>query len=167
MYDLFSLPDITFPEGFLWGSATAGHQIEGDNIHSQRWASEQAGHCEKPSGKACNHYELYREDTALLKKLGHQAYRMSLEWSRLEPVEGSFNQKALDHYLDELRLLKETGLQVFLTLHHFTHPLWFEEKGGFERRENLPLFECFLEYIVPKVSLFVDSWNVINEFNLD
>ncbi len=175
MYDVFSLPAITFPKGFLWGSATAGHQIEGDNIHSQNWHNEQEAKFwqddpehkfRAPSGKACDHYRLYREDVELLAELGHQAYRLSIEWSRIEPAEGQWDEAAVSHYLDLLERLKQRGLQVFVTLHHFTHPYWFEQLGGFRERENLRYFERYLKYLLPKISAYVDGWNVINEFNL-
>ena len=85
MYDVFSLPPVRFPEGFLWGSATAGHQIEGDNIHSQAWHKEQQPDfyqddpdraIRAPSGKACDHYRLYRQDVEMIAALGHQAYQI-------------------------------------------------------------------------------------------
>ena len=80
---------------------------------------------------ACNHYNLYKEDTLLLKRLGHKAFRLSVEWSRIEPSEGTFVQKEVEHYISELMFLKESGIQVFCTLVHFTIPLWFEKMGGF------------------------------------
>jgi len=175
MYDVFSLPSITFPKDFLWGSATAGHQIEGDNIHSQMWFDEQQDKFwlddpgrkfKATSGKACDNYRLYREDVDLLSVLGHQAYRMSIEWSRIEPVEGQWDVSAVNHYIDLLTYLNQRGIQVFVTLHHFTHPLWFEQQGGFRKRENLRYFERYLEYLLPQISGFVNGWNVINEFNL-
>ena len=175
MYDVFNLPQVTFPHNFLWGSATAGHQIEGDNFHSQVWYDEQQeefwqGDPERKlravSGKACDHYRLFREDVELLSQLGHQGYRMSIEWSRIEPAEGEWNTEAVDHYLDLLERLNQKGIKVFVTLHHFTHPLWFERLGGFRKRENLRYVERYLEYLLPKVSVFVSGWNVINEFNL-
>ncbi|MBI4927362.1 MAG: glycoside hydrolase family 1 protein [Anaerolineae bacterium] len=165
MYDLFSLPDIQFPKNFVWGSATAGHQIEGDNIHAQFDHMPFEGG-RVPAGKACNHYELYREDVALVKELGNRAFRLSVEWSRIEPVEGQYDPAAVAHYLDELRLLKEAGLQVYVTLVHFTVPLWFEQKGGFRSLENLPLFERYLRFIVPQLTPFVDSFHTLNEPNL-
>ena len=86
MYDVFSLKDFTCPAGFLWGSATAGHQIEGDNCNAQWYKHElDPDFHGVPSGKACNHYELFREDARMVAELGHQAYRMSIEWSRIEP----------------------------------------------------------------------------------
>lgn len=167
MYDIFSLPDVKFPEGFIWGSSTAGHQIEGDNIHSQWWANEQqAGRYESKSGKACNHYELYKEDIELLTQLGHKAYRMSIEWARIEPVQGQFNAEAMEHYVDELRRLKEADIKTYVTLHHFSHPQWFEEKGQFSKLDNMHLWERYVHHAVPKISPFVDYWNVFNEFNL-
>ena len=168
MLNLYKLPKITFPENFLWGSATAGHQIEGNNIHAQRYVQELA-HPEKfeqPSGRACNSYELYKEDIALLKELKHQAYRFSIEWSRIEPAEGEFCKEALEHYLNELRLLREAGISSCVTLHHFTHPEWFEEKGGFSKEENLKYWEKYLSFLLPKIAPLVDSWCVLNEFNL-
>ncbi len=170
MTDVFSIKDFKFPEGFLWGSAVAGHQVEGNNIHSGHWHKEQEILKQNPdyevSGMACNHYNMYEEDTLLLKNLGHQAFRLSLEWSRIEPEEGVFIDSEVEHYIKELSFLKEHGIKVFLTCVHFTVPLWFVQKGDFKKRENLKYFERFLEYVVPKVAKYVDFWNVINEFNL-
>ena len=170
MTDVFSIKDFKFPEGFLWGSAVAGHQVEGNNVHSNYWHNEQETLKVNPdfevSGEACNHYNMYKEDTLLLKELGHQAFRFSIEWSRIEPQEGSFKEEELRHYIDELSYLKENGIQTFVTLVHFTVPLWFEKKGGFKSLENLKYFERYLNYILPKISPYVDFWNVINEFNL-
>lgn len=171
MYDVFSLPEVQFPENFIWGSATAGHQIEGDNIHSSHWKREHepdflSDKYRARSGRACNHYELWREDTLLLKALGHKTYRMSVEWSRIEPVEGEFNQEATDHYVRELALLKENGIRVFVTLIHFVTPTWFSDKGGYAKVENLPYFERYLAYILPIIAPYVDNWNILNEFNM-
>ena len=174
MYDVFSLPTIHFPDGFLWGSATAGHQIEGDNIHSQAWQLEQQPDFYRqdpertiraPSGKAGDHYRLYRQDVELIAALGHQAYRMSIEWSRIEPREGQWDHDAVAHYLDLLEHLVAKGIRVFVTLHHFTHPLWFEQLRGFKVADNRRYFERYLSYLLPKISPYVSGWNVINEFN--
>lgn len=168
MLNLYKMPPYTFPKEFLWGSATAGHQIEGDNFHCQRWKQEQENTDPQcvPSGKACNSWKLYREDIALLKELGHKAYRFSIEWSRIEPEQGVRDEKALAHYLDQLNHLKEEGIHTCVTLWHFTHPLWFEELGGFSRSDNLIWFCKHLEYLVPKIAPLVDSWCVLNEMNL-
>ena len=165
MLGIFSTEPVRFPQGFLWGSATAGHQIEGDNIHSSNWHSEIANRCPEPSGKACNFWNLWKEDFALLSELGHQAFRMSIEWSRLEPEEGVHDEEALNHYLAMFEELKKCGIKLCLTLHHFSHPQWFEEKGEFRKRENIVFFLRHLEYLVPRIAPYVDLWNIFNEFN--
>jgi beta-glucosidase len=171
MYDVFNLPPITFPEGFLWGSSTAAHQIEGNNIHSNFWAKEQKGgiwsqwDIDEPSGLACDHWRLFREDVKLLARLGHRVYRLSIEWSRIEPAEGQWDKDAIAHYVELLALLCENNIKPMVTLHHFTHPLWFEERGEFNQDENLPFFYRFVERLVPEIKDYVFSWNVFNEFN--
>ncbi len=165
--NLFRLPAFTFPEGFLWGSATAGHQIEGDNTASQNWHEEQAHpeRYEEPSGCACNSWELYPEDVKLLTELGHRAYRFSLEWSRIEPEEGRRDPAALARYQDLLDRLAAAGIHASVTLHHFTHPQWFAARGGFLREENLDYFRRHLEFLVPQIADRVGSWCILNEFN--
>ena len=163
MYDVFSLPDFSFPEGFLWGSASAGHQVEGDNIHSDAWHQEQKDNREEPSGKACDNWRLFREDARLVASLGHRAYRYSVEWSRVEPEEGRFDQSALDHYKEMSELFKQFGVKTFVTLNHFTVPQWFAAKGGFWKRENLPYFLRYAEKVVKTLTGLADFYLVINE----
>lgn len=96
MYDVFSIPDFQFPKNFQWGPGTAGHQIEGNNPNANRYKEEQERPVDPtgilvPSGMTCNHYNMVEEDTNLLKELEIPNYRMSIEWSRIEPVEGQFN----------------------------------------------------------------------------
>ena len=159
MLNLYKMPEYTFPAGFLWGSATAGHQIEGNNIHSQYWKQEleikTPGY--EVSGMACNSWELYKEDIRILKELKHQAYRFSIEWSRIEPAQGVHDEAALNRYLEQLRLLKEAGIHTNVTLWHFTHPLWFEELGGFSKEENLDHFRRHVAYLVPRIAHLTDS----------
>jgi beta-glucosidase len=166
MFDLHTLPDSIFPDGFVWGSSTAGHQIEGNNTHSNWWHKEVTEKWDEPSGIACDHWNRWKEDFDLLISLGHRAYRMSVEWSRVEPEEGVRDERALAQYLEMLSYLKERGVKICVTLHHFTHPQWFEEKGAFTKVENLPHFQRHVDFIVPKLAPYVDFWNVINEFNL-
>ncbi len=163
MYDLFSLPSFSFPKGFLWGSATAGHQIEGNNTNAQLYHKEIRENYAEKSGLACNHYRLFREDAALIARLGHQAYRCSVEWSRIEPEPGHWSEKALDHYREFLELLKKSGITTFVTLYHWTTPQWFEELGGFEKRENLHYFLRFAEKIVKSLDDVIDFYLVLNE----
>lgn len=168
MLNLHNYPAITFPENFIWGSATSAHQIEGDDIHSINWR-DQTMYPERfmhHSGKACNSYALFREDVELLKTLGHQAYRFSIPWSRIEPEEGKFCQEAVDHYRELLRLLKEGGIKSFVTLSHGSDPAWFWDKGGFADRNALHYFERYVDFIVPQLMENVDYWMTINEINI-
>ncbi|MBR2884450.1 MAG: glycoside hydrolase family 1 protein [Clostridia bacterium] len=171
MYDIFSIPDFKFSKDFMWGTATAGHQIEGNNPNCNRYKEELdlpigEGSVYARSGMACNHYNMVEEDTALLKEYEIPCYRMSIEWSRIEPSEGVFDDDAIRHYLDEISLLKEKGIKVFLTIHHFTHPIWFDDLGGFSNLDNRKYFERFLEKVVPLYAPYVDNWNVLNEFTV-
>ena len=166
MYDIFSLKDFKMPENFLWGSGYAGHQVEGNNTNNQWWLDEEEGRLPEKSGLACNSYEMFETDVALVEKLGHKSFRTSVEWCRIEPEEGIFNEEAVNHYIKFFASLKEKGIKVFATMVHFTVPLWFYKKGHFENAENVKYFERYLEYIVPKIAPYVDFWNVINEFNL-
>ena len=107
MNDVFSLKDFQFPKDFIWGSGYAGHQVEGNNVNSNRYRMETEGNWNEKSGLACNSYELYKEDVELVSSLGHQAFRTSVEWSRIEPTEGTFDEKAADHYVKFFAALKE------------------------------------------------------------
>lgn len=171
MTDIFQIPSFKFPEKFLWGTASAGHQIEGNNKNANRYKEELdlpigEGSVYSRSGMACNHYNMVKEDTELLSRFEMPCYRMSIEWSRIEPSEGHFDSEATEHYLKELSLLKEKGIKVILTIHHFTHPIWFDDLGGFKNLDNRKYFERFLDKIVPLYAPYVDSWNVLNEFNV-
>ncbi len=166
MLTVKNMKEVIFPENFLFGAGGAGHQIEGDNIHSQfyEWETSKPDWFAKPSGKACNCWEMYKEDVELFKSLGWNIYRMSIEWSRIEPELGVYDQTALLRYIDMMERLNNAGIKVSVTTHHWTHPLWFEKLGGFEKRENIKYFLKHLDYLVPKIKDLVHSWNVLNEF---
>ena len=123
MTDVFSIQAFQFPKGFLWGSSTAAHQIEGNNIHSSNWHREQERLKADPnyeiSSSACNHYNMVEQDIQLLSDLGHQAFRLGVEWARIEPEEGMFLDGEADHYVRELAMLKERGIKTLETLVHF------------------------------------------------
>ncbi|ASJ07291.1 glycoside hydrolase family 1 protein [Thermococcus pacificus] len=138
---------LKFPEGFLFGTATAAHQIEGENRWNDWWYYEQIGKLPYKSGKACNHWEKYEEDIGLMAELGYNAYRFSIEWSRIFPEEGRLNEDALNRYTEILELLRRKGIEPNVTLHHFTSPLWFMKKGGFLREENLKYWEKYVETV--------------------
>ncbi len=154
---------LLFPPGFLWGASTSAYQVEGDNVNSDWWAWEQNLPEKRRSGQGANHYELYKLDFNLAKDLGHNAHRLSLEWSRIEPTEGVFDLEVIDHYKNVLMALKERGLTVMLTLWHFTIPEWFAKKGGFENASNLKYFERFVKRVVPELKGSVDLWITLNE----
>lgn len=169
MTDPFSIGSFNFPKGFIFGSATSGHQIEGDNVHSNNWLYEIERNKENPkfelSGKACNSYVMWKEDNDLLSELGHQMYRMSIEWARIEPEEGVFVQAELDHYIKIFEDLKKRGIKICLTLIHGSVPDWFFKKEWFYKYENIKYFERYVEYVVPKISEYVDYWITLNEVN--
>ena len=121
----------TFPDGFLWGTATAAHQIEGGNVNNDWWAMEHdpTSGCADVSGDACDSFNRYPEDIALVADLGLGAYRFSLEWSRIEPEEGEFSTVALDHYRRMAATCHEHGILPVVTFHHFTHPRWLAAAG--------------------------------------
>jgi beta-glucosidase len=152
-----------FPKGFLWGTATSAHQIEGDNIHSDWWEREQNGKVGVKSGRACNSWNLWRQDINLAKSLHTNAYRFSLEWARIEPHDGEFNLTALRRYEQEIKYLHELGTQVMLTLWHFTLPQWFAAKGGFAKKENIIYFTRFISYVVNHLVTPPDYWITLNE----
>src|SRR5579885_3209717 len=140
---------MQFPDGFLWGTATAAHQIEGGNWNSDWWAWEHdpRSGCREPSGDACDFLHRYEDDLALLARLGQQAFRFSIEWARVEPEEGEFSRAALGYYRRLIDACERNRLIPIVTLHHFTSPRWFAARGGWERAENLPLFRRYAERV--------------------
>lgn len=165
MCNFLTLKETKMPDGFLWGSGYAGYQVEGNNPTSNFYHYEMAGEMEELSGLACNSYAMYKDDINLVHSLGHQVFRTSIEWSRIEPVEGFFDEKAAEHYISFFSGLKEKGMKTVCTLVHFSIPQWFNEKKAFDDIANIKYFERYLEYIVPKISPYIDFWNVLNEFN--
>src|SRR5438128_5114364 len=132
---------LTFPKGFLWGTSSAAHQVEGDNRNSDWWDWEQQpGRIAQgdTSAVACDHYHRYREDFALLRELNQNAHRLSIEWARIEPSEGVFDSRQIRHYRDVLGELREQGIAPMVTLHHFTNPMGFSRKGGWTARGAAP-----------------------------
>ena len=154
---------LNFPKDFLWGSATSSHQVEGNNIYNDWWQAEQTGKIKYKSGRACDHYNQYEQDFDLIKKLNQNAYRFSIEWSRIEPREGVFNQKEIEHYRKVLLALRQRNIKVMLTLHHFTTPLWLAKKGGWSSPKIVFYFSRFAEKVFKEYQDLVDFWITINE----
>jgi beta-glucosidase len=162
-----------FPKGFLWGSATAAHQVEGDCRNNQWWAWEQEGLRAKPpggfirdgtvSGIACDYYHRFDEDHRLARELGQRALRISIEWSRVEPEQGRFDPAAIDHYKRVCDSMRAHGLEPTVTLHHFTNPIWAERAGGWENPEMPGWLARFAAHTVAALGDRVRIWWTINE----
>ncbi len=153
---------LQFPKNFIWGAATSSYQVEGNNTNADWWPWEIATNHER-SGEACRHYEFYEQDFDLAKSLHHNAHRLSIEWSRIEPVEGQFSQKELDHYIAVILALRARGIEPLVTLHHFTNPIWFSQKGGWTRKENISAFLRYADFVVQGLAKHVHYWMTINE----
>jgi beta-glucosidase len=157
---------LHFPPGFLWGAATSAHQVEGGNRWNDWWRFEQqAGKIAAGdvSGPACRHYDLFDQDFALAARDGHNAHRLSIEWSRLEPERGQWNAREVDHYHQVFASLARHRLLPCVTLHHFTNPLWIADEGGWERRETVDRFARFVEFCAREYGGEVDWWCTVNE----
>lgn len=186
------LTEYSFPKDFLWGASTAGHQVEGGNFdqwtvfeldHASelaksapdrlRWLpkwldiKEQAEDPENyVAGKAVDHLRRYEEDFRFIKKLGLNAFRFSIEWSRIEPEQGVWDKKAVDHYHNYIAELKKQGIEPVLNLWHWTHPVWFDDIGGFGKRKNVQHFERFVDKVAQEFGDQVRYVITINEPNI-
>jgi len=156
-----------FPEGFLWGTATAAHQVEGHNQNNTWYAWEQEegriaeGH---QSGLACDWWGgRWREDFDRAQA-GHQnAHRLSIAWSRIQPAPDRWDEHALDRYREMLVGLKTRKITPMVTLHHFSEPLWVAEMGGWENEEIIELFAAFVRKSVEALKPYCNLWVTINE----
>lgn len=148
--------ELNFPPGFLWGTATSAYQVEG-GIDNADWSKAY------PAGRACEHYRLYKEDFKLLEKLNLNAYRFSIEWSRIEPKPNQWDTEAIEHYRSYLERLKSKGIKTMVTLHHFTTPLWAAKKGGWADKKIVPSFLRFAQKMFEEYNHLVDFWITINE----
>jgi beta-glucosidase len=159
---------IEFPRDFVFGSATAAHQVEGNNDRNDWWAHEQAPDTNaiEPSGIACDHFHRFAEDFRLLRELGQPAHRLSLEWSRIEPEPGTIDRAAVEHYRRVLGTLRDYGIEPWVTIHHFTSPQWFIEQGGFTRMESARALVRHTERVAREFSDLVSHWCTINEPNV-
>jgi beta-glucosidase len=158
---------LRFPKDFLWGVSTAAHQVEGNNCN--QWTDwEQAGRIKSGDacGRACDWWENPERDFDIARDIGLKALRLSLEWSRIEPEENRFDQKALQRYRQMLEGLRERGIEPIVCLHHFTHPRWFEKTGAFLRPEAPQLFDRFARAVANGVGDLCRFWVTFNEPNV-
>jgi beta-glucosidase len=158
---------VSFPPDFLWGAATAAHQVEGHNDNNDWWDWEaQPGriHDGTRSGEAAGWWAgRAEEDLALAAELGQNAHRLGLEWSRLEPAPGTWNEEAFDRYEQILRAARGHGMTTMVTLYHFTLPRWAAAAGGWMWDELPARFERFCERCAARLAPLVDLWVTINE----
>lgn len=186
------MSNLKFPDNFYWGTSTAAHQVEGNNHNDwTEWEKNRAEYlasqaeakfahwlptwerfksqAQDPknyiSGPACDHYHKFKQDFDIAKQLGHNAQRFSIEWSRIEPEEGKFSQVEINHYGEVIDALIERGIEPFVCLWHYTNPVWFNEIGGWEKRENIKYFLRFVELISKNFGLQVKYWLTFNEPN--
>jgi beta-glucosidase len=146
-----------FPENFYWGTAISALQTEGDNINSDWWDYTEAGKIGKnvKIGKATNHYELYESDFDLVQGLNNNAFRFSIEWSRIEPEPGKFDLTEVEHYRNYIVSLKRRGIEPFVTLYHFSLPSWFLEKGGWLNKNSAKYFARYARFLME--NLLIES----------
>lgn len=153
---------------FLIGAATAAHQVEGNNIHSDCWVMEHLEHTSyaEPSQDAVDHYNRYEEDIRLLAEAGANAYRFSIEWARIEPEKGKFDEKEIRHYKNVLECCERNGITPIVTLHHFSSPAWLISQGGWCSECVAGYFARYCEYVVSELGDHMEYVCTINEANM-
>jgi len=158
----------SFPKKFLWGAATSGHQIEGNNVNSDAWVLENVKPTvySEPSGDAANSFELWPQDLDLVKALGFNCYRFSLEWPRIEPEPGHFSLAMLDHYKAIVDGCRKRGLTPFVTFNHYTTPRWFAARGGWTQPDAADLFARFCDRAARHLAAGIGYAATLNEPNL-
>lgn len=168
------MDEFKFPKGFYWGAGTSAHQVEGYNRNdwteweeSPERLDELTGRGEDPagyiSGRACDHYHRFREDFDMAKTLGHNAHRFSIEWSRMEPEEGKFDEKEIEHYREVINALRERGIEPFITLWHWPLPIWVARNRGWESHKIIGFFSRYCEKVAREFRDNVTYWMILNE----
>ncbi|MCX5922105.1 MAG: glycoside hydrolase family 1 protein [Candidatus Dependentiae bacterium] len=158
-----------FPQDFLFGAATSAQQVEGNNDNNnwsvwEKKPDKKTGkqRVEEPAGIACNQWNVYKKDIKLLNDIGANAYRFSVEWSTIEPQEGIFDQDAINHYKNVCKTLVAQNIKPCITLHHYTDPIWFVKKGGFEKKENIDYFVRFAQKVFEELHESTHIWFTFN-----
>lgn len=172
--DMENKKQYKFPDGFLWGTSTSAYQVEGGITNDwSEWEKSSArveslkkqgrNPSDFMSGRACDSYNLYRTDFALAKSLNTNAIRFGIEWARVQPRKGKWEQKEIEHYRDVLREAKENGFKIVLTLWHWTSPTWVANENGWENRMTVKYYLEYVEKMVHEFGHFVDFWITLNE----
>jgi len=178
---------LKFPKNFYWGAATSAHQVEGGNHNDwsewekanaerlakeakekwEPWQQEKFPEMFKPenyiSGRSCDHYHLYKQDFDIAKSLGQNAHHFSIEWSRMEPEEGKFDEKEIEHYRQVISALQARGIEPFVTLWHWTNPLWIRDIGGWENKKTIEYFLRYAKKILESCGGLIKYWTPLNE----
>lgn len=165
---------LKFPPGFLWGASTSAYQIEGGitcdwseweltRVESKKFKSRKLKKEDFICGQAVDSYNRFDEDLACIKELNLGGYRMGIEWARIEPKEGEFDMKEIEHYRGILKKLKENNIKVVLTLWHWTNPIWVRDQGGWANKKTVKDFSRYVELIVKELGDLVDFWVTLNE----
>lgn len=157
-----ALREINFPPSFLWGAAISSYQTEGANYNSDWCAFEKEKKIQE-AALAANHYKLFLQDFKLAKELNLGAVRLSFEWARISPNPDVYLEEEIGHYKEVIQTLKALGLKPFVTLHHFTNPVWFSESCGFESSKNIDFFLKYLKKIVEEFKDDINNWLIFNE----
>jgi len=151
-----------FPKGFYWGASAASYQVEG-GIENTDWAKAAREGRVPACGRACDHYHLYEGDFDIAQSLGHNAHRLSVEWARIEPKEGVFDHEAIAHYRKVLAAVRARGLTPMITVWHFTLPLWFSERGGFECNDAPQIFARYAGVVARELGDLCKHFSTMNE----
>ena len=169
-----NVDELSFPKDFQWGTATAAHQVEGGHTNNNwYWWESQKDENGNPriannetAGMAADHWNRYPEDIQLMKDLHVNSYRFSLSWSKIMPEPNKFNSAAIQHYSDVIDSLRANNIMPMITLHHFEEPLWFMQKGGFEKEENIAYYTTFVKKVFEAYGDRVEYWCTFNEINV-
>lgn len=156
------------PKGFLWGTAISAHQSEGNNTNSDTWLLENLTPTvyKDRSGDACDSYHRYAEDIALNAALGFNCYRFGIEWARIEPSPGKFSNAELDHYARVLETCHAHGQTPVVTFNHFSAPLWFSVRGGWQQPDAPDLFARYCETVTQRLGHLMGMATTFNEANV-
>jgi beta-glucosidase len=165
---------LKFPKDFLWGVSTSAYQIEGGIANDwSQWEmsakrlkelrDKKLDYRDFVSGQACDSYNRYEEDAEMVKTLNCGAYRLGIEWARIEPREGEFDHAEIEHYRKVLMSLKEKNIKTVLTIWHWTNPLWLVEKGGWSNKKTVAAYARYVEFVAVELGELVDFWVTINE----
>jgi len=167
-----------FPKNFLWGAATASHQIEGGLENNwTEWEKRKSKHLLKKSKRkglakenfesnsylSCDSFNHWMEDIGCLKDMGLNIYRFSVEWSRIEPSEDNFSEEGISYYINILEELKKNGIEAMLTLWHWTIPVWLEKKGGVLSDVFVERYLKYVDFVSERLGKYVKYWITVNE----